>query len=394
MAFRRTTAINKLLAMTARKRVVQGGTSAGKTYGIIPCLIDYAAKNPRKKITVVAESIPAVKDGAVTIFQNVMQDTGRWFPDRWLGNPMQYTFANGSIIQFKSFDNIGKAKAAGKRDVLFLNEANHINFEIADALMVRTTEIIWIDFNPDNEFWAHTETLTEPNSEFLSLNYKDNEACPPEIIQELLIKQKKAETSEYWKNWCRVYIDGELGCFEGLIFPEIVLIDEMPADGYKWRVKGIDFGYNPDPSTVVDVGLIDNNIYIDELLYKTGLTGSDLASEIEKLKIKKGYDEIFADGARPEIIEEIRRKGYNIKAAKKGDGSVNFGIDLMQRLKIHITKRSLNTVKEFRSYLWIKDSNGNVTGKPIDAFNHSIDPIRYCVSMKLDKQKVFGISMR
>ena len=157
--FARTTAINKLLAMKARKKVVQGGTSAGKTYGIIPVIIDWAARNERKKITIVAESIPAVKDGAVDIFKNVMIDTDRWVEDRWLGNPMQYTFDNKTVIQFKSFDSVGKAKAAGKRDTLFMNEANHISYPIAHALMIRSKQT-WIDFNPDNEFWAHTEVLT------------------------------------------------------------------------------------------------------------------------------------------------------------------------------------------------------------------------------------------
>ena len=144
--FKRTTAINKMMAMTKRKRVIQGGTSSGKTYGIIPILIDYATKNARQRITVVAESIPAVKDGAVKIFKDIMFETNRWIDSHWIGNPMEYTFSNGTIIQFKSFDSVGKAKASGKRDVLFLNEANHISFEIADALMIRSKQT-WIDFS-------------------------------------------------------------------------------------------------------------------------------------------------------------------------------------------------------------------------------------------------------
>ena len=176
MPFVRTTAINKLLAMKARKKVVQGSTSAGKTYGIIPVLIQRATKTERLKITVVAETLPAVKEGAVDIFKTVMQETFRWHESRWNATSLTYTFANGSRMQFKSFDTVGKAKAAGKRDILFINEANHIAFTIADALMIRSKEI-WIDFNPDEPFWAHTETLKEPNSEFLLLTYLDNEAC-------------------------------------------------------------------------------------------------------------------------------------------------------------------------------------------------------------------------
>ena len=206
--FKRTTAVNKLVRMKARKKVIQGGTSAGKTHGIIPILIDKAIKK-KLKITIVAETIPAVKDGPVDIFKEVMQDTNRWDENSWIGNPMEYTFPNKSRIQFKAFDTVGKAKASGKRDVLFMNEANHISFNIADALMIRSKET-WLDYNPDNEFWAHTEVLPEPNSEFLLLKYTDNEAIPPETLEDLMLKKEKAKTSKYWENWCKIYIDGEM----------------------------------------------------------------------------------------------------------------------------------------------------------------------------------------
>ena len=235
-----TTALKKCLKLTARKKVIQGGTSASKTYSIIPILIDYATKNPRHLITVVAESIPAVRNGAVKIFQDVMYDTNRWIQDHWRSNPMEYKFSNGATIQFTSFDNAGKAKAAGKRDILFLNEANHINFDIADALMVRSNSI-WIDFNPDHEFWAHTETLKEPDSEFLLLTYKDNEGLPPEILQELLIRQEKAKTNEYWANWCKVYIDGEIGVIQGAIFQNWSIGE---FDNSLPHVYGLDFGFS------------------------------------------------------------------------------------------------------------------------------------------------------
>jgi phage terminase large subunit len=227
--FKRTTAINKMMAMTKRKRVIQGGTSSGKTYGIIPILINYATENPRQRITIVAESIPAVKDGAVKIFKDIMFETNRWIESHWIGNPMEYTFGNGTIIQFKSFDSVGKAKASGKRDVLFLNEANHISFEIADALMIRSKQT-WIDFNPDNEFWAHTEVMPEHNAEFLLLTYKDNEAIPPETLEDLQIKIEKAKTSDYWKNWCRVYVDGEIGSLQGTVFNNWQQCEIIPTD--------------------------------------------------------------------------------------------------------------------------------------------------------------------
>ena len=147
--FQRTTAINKILALKHRKKIIQGGTWAGKTYGIIPVLIDYSIKNKNKTVTIVAETIPAIKGGALKDFKNVMRDTGRWNESNFNASDLHYTFGSGTKIEFKSFDSVGKAQAAGKRDVLFINEAPYIPYDIADALIGRTTEDIYIDFNPD-----------------------------------------------------------------------------------------------------------------------------------------------------------------------------------------------------------------------------------------------------
>ena len=191
MPFEVTTAVRKMLEMTARKKVIQGSTSSGKTYGIIPILYDKGLYLPRQKITVVAETLPAVKEGSLDIFQNFMQDEHRWKDSNWNASSLTYTLHNKSRIQFKSFDSVGKAKASGKRDILFINEANHISYNIADALMIRSKET-WLDFNADSEFWAHTEVLREPNSEFLKLTFEDNEAIPQETLEDLLIKRDKA----------------------------------------------------------------------------------------------------------------------------------------------------------------------------------------------------------
>lgn len=294
MSFVRTTAINKLLAMKARKKVVQGSTSAGKTYGIIPVLIQRATKTERLKITVVAETLPAVKEGAVDIFKTVMQDTKRWHESRWNATSLTYTFGNGSRIQFKSFDSVGKAKAAGKRDILFLNEANHIAFKIADALMIRSKEI-WIDFNPDEPFWAHTETLKEPNSEFLLLTYLDNEACPIETIEDLHIKMRKAFydplgswadkladgsinpniKSKYWANWCRVYVRGEVGTLEGTILKDWSDIDAVPV-GAELLGYGTDFGKGgSDPTTTIAFYYFDGEIIWDEVVWQSQLRDAE-----------------------------------------------------------------------------------------------------------------------
>jgi phage terminase large subunit len=368
--FQRTTAINKLLEMTARKKVIQGGTSAGKTYGIIPILIDYATRNPRHTITVVAESIPAVRNGAVRIFQDVMIDTNRWIEGHWRSNPMEYKFSNGAIIQFTSFDTQGKAKASGKRDVLFLNEANHIDFEIADALMVRSNQV-WIDFNPDREFWAHTETLQEPDSEFLLLKYTDNEALPPEILSEILIKIEKAKKSEYWANWCKVYVEGEIGTLQGAIFQNWSVGE---FDNSLPHVYGLDFGFSNDPDSLIKVAVDKKRkiIYASEELYKKGNSTTQL-TDILKEVVNPSNSVIIADSADPRTITDLRSKNINCIAAKKGPDSIRSGIKRIQDYEIIVTSESTNLIKELRNYVW----HDKKSETPIDDYNHQIDPLRY-----------------
>lgn len=386
MAFTYTTAIEKMRAMKARKKVVQGGTSSGKTYGIIPILIDTATRNPRIRITVVAESIPAVKDGAVKIFKDVMQDTGRWVEDRWIANPMEYTFANKTVIQFKSFDTVGKAKAAGKREVLFLNEANHIPYEIADALMIRSKET-WIDFNPDDEFWAHTEVLQEPNSEFLLLTYHDNEALPPETLEDLMIKLDKAFRdpnkswsdpanikSGYWANWCKVYIAGEIGSLQGTVFQ----FEQVPAVPLEAELIGIglDWGFYPDAAGCTALYKCDGDLYWEEILYEHNLTNAQLSDKL----LAKGLNKrtgLIADSAEPKSIQEFCDLGWMMEAAQKGPDSVRHSIDTLQNYKHKVVSTSTNLIKELRNYRWETDASGKPTGKPVDKYNHLIDPVRY-----------------
>lgn len=384
--FLRTTAINKLKKMTARKKVVQGGTSSGKTYAIIPIIIDKLIKNERLKATVVAETLPAVKEGALDIFKNVMFDTNRWIQDNWNASNLTYTFSNLSRIQFKSFDSVGKAKASGKRDILFLNEANHIDFEIADALMIRSKET-WIDFNPDNEFWVHKETLQEPNSEFALINYEDNEALPKETLEDLLIKKDKAffntnlpypdiyQTnnikSEYWSNWCKVYIYGQIGSLEGVIFNNWQTIDKIPDDA-RLLGYGLDFGYSNDPTAIIEVYKYNDKRILNEICYLKGLSNAQIAKKITtKLPV-------YCDSAEPKSIAELRSYGLSAYAVTKGADSITFGIQTMQEQEYLLTSHSTNVINEFRKYAWDKDKRtGETLNKPIDDYNHAIDAIRY-----------------
>jgi len=373
--------------MQKRKKIVQGGTWAGKTFGLMAVIPDYCTKRPKIKTTVVAETIPALKEGASNQFQEIMQDTNRWWQERYNKVEMTYTFANGTKLQFRSFDSVGKAKAAGKRNALFINEGNYIPYEIADALIMRTEDDIWIDFNPDNQFWAHTEILPQKDAEFLLLKYTDNEACPQTIIDELNSKLEKAFydpdlshidnsniKNEYWANWCRVYIDGEIGNLQGVVFSNWKQIEKLPETA-RLVVLGMDFGYTNDPTTLIAYYRHDNRIIFDELVYRKGLKNSDIAALIKSFKV--GNTLIYADSAEPKSIDEIREYGHNVVGTNKGRDSINYGIDLLQQETFYVTSRSLNTIKELRSYTWDKNRVGETLNKPIDAFNHAIDAMRY-----------------
>ena len=378
-----TTAIRKLRKMKARKRVVQGGTSSGKTYGIIPVIADKCIKNNRLKATIVAETLPAVKEGALDIFKIFMFDTNRWIENHWNASNLTYTFSNGSRIQFKSFDSVGKAKSSGKRDILFLNEANHIPFDIADALMIRSKET-WIDFNPDNEFWVHKETLKEHNSEFLLLTYHDNEALPKETLEDLLIKQDKAffdsskewkDTknikSDYWANWCYVYILGEIGSLDGVIFNNWQTIKTIPNEA-RLLGYGLDFGYSNDPTSIIEVYTYNGQRILNEICYQKELTNSQIA------KLIPTKMPVYCDSAEPKSIVELKRLGVNSRPVTKGSDSINFGIQIIQEQNYLVTENSRNLITELQRYTWKTDKKtGEKLNQPIEDYNHAIDAFRY-----------------
>lgn len=402
MAFQRTTAINKMLAMTASKKVVQGGTSGGKTYGIIPILIDELLAVPRLRCTVVAETLTAVKKGAVGIFKDVMQDTGRWHEDQWFsGSPMEYRFANGSIMEFVSFDSVGKAKSAGKRDILFINEANHIPYEIADALMIRSLET-WLDFNADTEFWAHTEVLIKPNSELLILTYEDNEALPEEIYEDLMFKKSQAYhdvngdldakdniKSNYHYNWWRVYGRGLIGNIsEERVMPLLNWAKFIPEDAIEIP-SGLDFGWHPDPTAFVRLYVKQypdrkiNDLFIEEVVYETHLSINTVKPEkanLTDILLAKGINplhKIIAESADPRAIQDMRRAGFSIEAVKKK--AVETSLRVFHDYNIYILKGSDNVHREFDSYKFDKDKiTGKILGWPKDGQeDHTIDAVRY-----------------
>jgi len=383
--FRKTTAQAKIAALRKRVRIVQGGTSSSKTYSILPLLQTYAVSVPRAEISVVSESIPHLRRGAMRDFIKILQETGIYKDNNWNRSSLTYTFDNGSFIEFFSADQSDKLRGA-RRDVLFVNEANNVSWDAYHQMAIRTRKFIYIDYNPSSEFWAHTELMDSEDSDFIILTYKDNEALEPAIIKEIEAAKTKGETSAYWANWWKVYGLGQIGSLQGVVYDNWSQVDTMP-DRPKWESLGMDFGFSNDPTAVVKVAYFDGCIWVDEILYETGLTSADISDRLDKLK----RVETIADAADPKTIEELRRRGHNIRACQKGADSIRAGIDLIQGFDLRITKRSVNLIKELRGYTWDTDKAGTRLNKPIDRLNHGLDAMRYAVMTKLRRTGNYDI---
>jgi phage terminase large subunit len=367
--FRKTTAIKKILNLKKRIKIIQGGTSAGKTFGILPVLIDRAARTEGIEISVVAETIPHLRRGALKDFLKIMKWTGRFFEDRFNKSLLRYEFANGSVIEFFSADDSSKLRGA-RRDILYINECNNVTFDAYNELAIRTRKEVYLDFNPANEFWVHTELKDEPDSDFLILTYKDNEALDQSIVEQIEKNRDKAKTSSYWANWWKVYGEGQLGMLEGVVFSNWKIIDTIPKEARLLGI-GLDFGYTNDPTAIIEIYAYNGQRIVNELVYQNGLVNSEIAKRLPKNVI------VYADSSEPKSIEEIRRLGITIKGVTKGKDSINYGIDVMQRQDYLVTSQSVDLIKELRSYIWDTDKTGRRLRKPIDFNNHAIDALRY-----------------
>lgn len=353
--------------MKKKIRIVQGGTSASKTISILLFLIAMAQTDKTKTLTsVVAESTPHLKRGAMRDFKNIMQEHHYWKDDLWNATDSIYTFETGSQIEFFSADQADKLRGA-RRDRCFMNEANNMTLNAFDQLEVRTKEFIFIDFNPTTEFWIFTDVIpNRSDCEIIILTYKDNEALSPEIISS--IEQRRER-----KQWWRVYGEGLLGEVETRIYTGWQIIDDIPFEAKLMRY-GLDFGYTNDPSAIVAIYYYNGGYIVDEVAYANSLTNRQIAD----ILLNQDYKAlVIADSAEPKSVDEIRSYGLTILPSKKGQGSVLQGIQFVQGQIISVTKRSLNIIKEYRNYVWITDKDDKIINEPDHIYSHSMDAIRY-----------------
>lgn len=375
LQFKDTKATKKIFSLSKRIRAVAGGTSASKTISILVWIIDYAQSTRNELISVVSESYPHLEKGSMLDFENIMKAQGYWQDDRWHSTKHTYTFESGTKLEFFSPDTYGKAHGP-RRDILFINEANNLEYKIVDQLITRTRKIVWMDWNPSTEFWFYTDMLNvRDDIDFITLTYLDNEALDPITIKEI-------ESHKHNKAWWTVYGLGQLGEIEGRIYTGWQIIDEVPHAGRLER-RGLDFGYSNDPSALVDIYYQNGEYIFDETLFQKGLSNKQIADVINNLPQPQVI--VIADSAEPKSIDEIKSYGINILPAEKGKDSVTNGIQLVQAQRISVTKRSVNIIKEYRNYLWERDKDEKVINTPEHTWSHSMDALRYGMSSLLKK---------
>ena len=359
-----------------RRALNEGGTASSKTWSVLQLLIIIAqeAKKPLL-ISVVSESLPHLKRGAIRDFFNILDEP----PDtntRYNKTENWYSFGKGRI-EFFGADEADKIRGP-RRDILFLNEANNIPWETVRGLDVRTNKFTFADWNPISEFWAHEYWIGQPENAYIHSTYRDAlEVVSPEVIKNILT------TGERDPNWANIYLEGKLGKIEGLVYPLFIQVDSFDGDAF----YGLDFGFSNDPTALVKCVIKGDSLYSQELIYETGLTNQDIANRMLSLGIRKNYDEIFADAAEPKSIEEIYRYGFNIKPCSKGPGSVEFGHQEVRQYKHYWTKDSVNSIKEQRNFRYIEDKNGKLTEKTTHNYSHLMDARRYAVVGKLEPKE-------
>ena len=378
MEFIVTTALKKLLRLKKRIKIVRGGTSASKTFSILPILIDRAIKTSNLEISVVSESIPHLRRGALKDFLKIMMALGRYNDNQFNKSTLKYTFSNGSYIEFFSVDQPDKLRGA-RRNVLYVNECNNVDFDSYYQLAIRTSGEIWLDYNPSSLFWVDRELLNQDDVDFITLTYLDNEALSETIVKEIESAKEKAKTSSYWANWWQVYGLGQTGSLEGVCIPDWQEI-QLPNEA-RLLCYGMDWGYSNDPTSLIAMYKYNDAYIFDELIYQKGLLNSDISN---LLKTNGVNDIVYADSAEPKSIAELNSYGHNVLPVSKGRDSIVYGLNLINQNKVYVTSRSKNLINELRNYIWMVDKQGNKLNKPIDAYNHAIDAVRYAMTSQLE----------
>lgn len=376
MAYMETTTLKRLLDWERFYRIMQGGMSSGKTESALIALIGYAQSYSGKRITITTDTYRNLTDGAHHDFKHILQEQklDKWFDYR--ATDRIYTYIpNGSQIEFMAMDDPMKARGA-RRDVLYVNEANRIQYDTFDQLASRTRDFVIIDYNPSSRFWAHDELLAKYRDEcdFGISTYMDNEALSDSEVRNI-------ERHDRTSNWWRVYGLGQIGELEDNIYSGWKTVSELPEDA-NLCIYGLDFGDHPDPTAMVGIWRTADAWYFKQLLYQADTLVSDLGSMIESIVDSNGDRPIVCDygGGGSTLIRQLQSQNLQAipadKSAPSGGSSVLLGISELQQCRnVHIIGKDIE--REYLSYQHRKTAGGVVLPAPKDGNDHLMDALRY-----------------
>ncbi len=370
----------------------QGGTGSGKTYSILQYLLNYAILNQGVIISVVAKTMPHLMRGALRDTKRILSANG-WLNTVEENKTTCSIYMGTSVIEFFSADEEAKLRGA-RRDILFINECNNIDYESFQQLDVRTRIRTILDYNPVRRFWVHNDlmpSLQESDYIFMQSTYKDNRFLTPQEVANI-------ERRRHNENWWKVYGEGEIGNAEGLVFTNWTIIqcrDDMHAVSTGSPLPGtilgygIDFGFTHSPTAIVQVNEYEGELYVRELFYKTGAQNDEIFAFTQKnIDLK---ELAVADSAEPKTIDYLYRKGWKgLFPCIKGEDSVEFGINMLFERKINVSRDSLNLIKEMEEYMWDTNKEGVSINRPVKMNDHAIDAMRYVYAYPPKKKLIMA----
>jgi len=370
-----------------------GGGASSKSYSICQLLVYKFLTEKKKKILVVRKTLPSLRTSVLWLFYHILDEFG--VRDRVREDKVGMNLYYGeNVIHFNGLDDPEKVKSSDW-NYMWFEEATDIDKKDFDTvrLYLRARSLdgnknkIFMSFNPIDEFhWIKEYLVDNPEMNrhvrLIHSTYKDNPFIDDTTREryEDLIRQDI--------NFYRIYALGEWGKLENLIYRNWDIVDTIPVDGKYMVLYGVDPGYN-DPSAIIRCKVKEQDVYIEEILYQTYMTNSELIKFMHKAIPKADYNRpMYFDAQYPDKIREVRLAGFNVKMAQK---NVEDGIDMLKRMRLHVVKTSTNVINEFRAYSWKMDKHEHILDEPVDFMNHAMDALRYALYSQLRGEGIYKV---
>lgn len=373
-----TPLFNKVAAAEAGTVISVGGAGSSKSYTYAQFFtFKRSLVIPKHKLLILRKTRKSLKMSLYADFMEMLEGYGLYSCDRHNKSDLIYTHPNGSQVVFTGLDNREKIKSTQWHDI-WLEEAT--DFSLYDYIFLNTRKYrgllqgglkarIWMSLNPVASWIQDLEG--KPDTDFIYSTVDDNPYANDEYIKTLDALQSQDET------FYNIYRRGLWSACKNTVYPLWDIVTDAGTRGE--TVYGLDFGYN-NPTALIRVNEQDLVFTVSETLHKSLMTMDDIHDMMmATIPADERRHLIYADCAEPDRIEDLRRRGWNIRPAYKGPHSVKDGIDFVKRFKVQVTADSPNIMSENKLYKWREDTDGNLLEEPVKFKDHTMDAIRYAI---------------